>query len=122
MVRTKSLSRTAQLIALGAALAAALFVSAAKAPASAKDGKNAAILGGLAAGVLGGAAAGALLSNQRPALAAPARRPVDVEEDDEIITGTSHPPARYVPSCQMMKKKVWLDDETYTYKRVEVCE
>jgi len=120
MVRIDSVSRAAQWLVLVAATVAAIVVFALQVPAQAKDGKNAAVLGGLAAGVLGGAAVGALL-NQRPAAAAPARRAVE-EDDDEIITGTSQPPARYAPACQMMKKKVWIDDDTYTYKRIEVCE
>jgi hypothetical protein len=87
-----------------ATLAAALSASQ---PARAAQGRNAALIGGLAIG-----AAGAAILLNRPARAAPV-----VEED--II---ERPAPRYVPTCRMERRRVWIDSESYTYRRVEVCE
>ncbi len=40
--------------------------------------------------------------------------------EEEVIVERRRP--RYVPTCRMERKKVWIDDESYTYRRVEVCE
>ncbi|WP_284178721.1 hypothetical protein [Rhabdaerophilum sp. SD176] len=98
--------RFATTIALAtAALAAALATAH---PARAAQGRNAALIGGLAIG-----AAGAAILLNRPARAAP----VVVEE--EYI---ERPAPRYVPTCRMERRRVWIDSESYTYRRVEVCE
>lgn len=97
--------RFATTIALAsAALAAALATSH---PVRAAQGRNAALIGGLAIG-----AAGAAILMNRPARATPV-----VEE--EII---ERPAPRYVPTCRMERRRVWIDSESYTYRRVEVCE
>lgn len=77
-------------------------------PTQAAQGRNAAAAAGLAAG-----AAGAYFLMQGAPRAAPV-----VEED--VIVERRRP--RYVPTCRMVRKKVWLDEESYTYRRVEVCE
>ncbi|AWN46289.1 hypothetical protein DK419_08165 [Methylobacterium terrae] len=106
----------------GAALAAALFVTAAP-QAQARDNVGAAILGGAAAGVLGGVAAGAILNGAQaappppPAYVVPPPRRVYVEEPETVIVRP-----RRGPICHFERRKVWLDDESFTYKRVEVCE
>ncbi|KMO32331.1 hypothetical protein VQ02_24150 [Methylobacterium variabile] len=105
----------------GAALVAALFVSAPE--ARARDNVGAAILGGAAAGVLGGVAAGALINGAQaappppPAYVVPPPRRVYVEEPETVIVRP-----RRGPICHFERRKVWLDDESFTYKRVEVCE
>lgn len=108
--------RATPLIATAALLAA--LVPAA--PASARDGANAALLGGLAGGVLGGVAAGAILNGAQPAPPPPAYRPrpVYVEEQPEVVVVRP----RREPICHYERRKVWLDDEAFTFKRVEVCE
>ncbi|SFV01430.1 hypothetical protein SAMN02799631_03821 [Methylobacterium sp. 174MFSha1.1] len=106
----------------GAALVAALFVTAAP-QAQARDNVGAAIIGGAAAGVLGGVAAGAIMNGMQPppppppAYAVPPPRRVYVEEPETVIVRP-----RRGPICHFERRKVWLDDESFTYKRVEVCE
>lgn len=97
--------RFATTIALAtAALAAALATAH---PARAAQGRNAALIGGLALG-----AAGAAILLNRPARAAP------VVEEEYV----EQPAPRYVPTCRMERRRVWIDSESYTYRRVEVCE
>ena len=102
-----------------AGLAAGLLASGAQA----RDGVNAAILGGAAAGVLGGVAAGAIMNSQQPAYAPPPPayappRPVYVEPREvEYVR-----PRRAGPICHYERRKVWLNDIDFTYRRVEVCE
>ncbi len=104
----------------GAALVAALFVTAIP-PAQARDEVGAAIIGGAAAGILGGVAAGALMNGMQPppppAYGPPPPRRVYVEEPETVIVHR-----RRGPICHFERRKVWLDDESFTYKRVEVCE
>lgn len=101
---------------LVAGLGAGLLASGVQA----RDGVNAAIIGGAAAGVLGGVAAGAIL-NAQPAPPPPAYgppRPVYVEPREvEYVR-----PRRGAPICHYERRKVWLDDYDFTYRRVEVCE
>ncbi|WP_246155545.1 hypothetical protein [Rhabdaerophilum calidifontis] len=47
---------------------------------------------------------------------APRAAPV-VEEEVYV-----RPAPRYVPTCRMERRRVWIDSESYTYRRVEVCE
>lgn len=95
------LAPAAALLALGLAAAQ---------PVHAAQGRNAMLFGGLAVGAAGAAI---LMNGVRPARAAPV-----VEE--EVIVERRAP--RYVPTCHMERRRVWLDSESYTYKRVEVCE
>ncbi|WP_438344540.1 hypothetical protein [Methylorubrum populi] len=95
---------------LGAALLSA-------APAQARDGRNGALIGGAAAGVIGGLAVGALLNGAAPPPPPPARR-VYVEEEPVYVA----PPPRRGPICHYERRKVWLDEVEFTYRRVEVCE
>jgi hypothetical protein len=89
---------------------AVLMASQIAAPAAqAAQGRNAALLGGLAVG----AGAAAILLNNRPARAAP------VAEEEEVY---ERPAPRYVPTCRMERRRVFIDDVHYTYRRVEVCE
>ena len=102
-------------------LAGLLAVSAAG--AQARDGVNAAILGGAAAGVLGGVAAGAIMNAQPPAYGPPPPaygppRPVYVEPREVEYER----PRRGGPICHYERRKVWLSDIDFTYRRVEVCE
>jgi len=90
-------------------LAAAIAGLVAAAPAEAANGRNAMLFGGLAVGAAGAAI---LMNGTRPVRAAPV-----VEE--EVVY---RPAPRYVPSCHMERRKVWIDSDSYTYKRVEVCE
>ncbi|ACL55739.1 hypothetical protein [Methylobacterium nodulans] len=104
-----------------AALAAVLAATAPQA-ASARDGVGAAILGGAAAGVLGGVAAGAIINGAQaapppPVYVAPPPRRVYVEDPGETVIVR-----RRGPVCHFERRKVWLDDESFTYRRVEVCE
>lgn len=83
---------------------------------SARDGRNGALIGGAAAGVIGGLAVGALLNGAAPP-PPPARR-VYVEEEPVYVA----PPPRRGPICHYERRKVWLDEVEFTYRRVEVCE
>ncbi|KQP61829.1 hypothetical protein ASG40_02395 [Methylobacterium sp. Leaf399] len=102
-------------------LTAGLILGAGLAGAQARDGRNGALIGGAAAGVLGGVALGALMSGAQAAPPPPvyARpRPVYVEDVEPIYVR----PPRREPICHMERRKVWLDDVEFTYRRVEVCE
>jgi hypothetical protein len=73
-----------------------------------------AIAGGVVGGLLGGLAAGAIINSTQPRpyyppVAAPA--PVYVE-----------PEPVYVPTCHVVRRRVWLDDYAYTYRRERVCD
>ena len=98
-----------------AALLAAALVSAA--PASARDGRNGALIGGAAAGIVGGLALGALLNGAPPPPPRPPPRPVYVEDEPVYVA-----PPRRGPICHYERRKVWLDEVEFTYKTVEVCE
>ncbi|MEA1831438.1 hypothetical protein U8607_05015 [Methylobacterium durans] len=102
-----------------AALAAALLIGAGVPGAFARDGMNAAILGGVAGGVLGGVAANALINGAQPAPPPPPAyraRPVYVEEEAVVVR------PRRSPVCHYERRKEWLDEDNFVYKRVEVCE
>ncbi|MCU0819483.1 MAG: hypothetical protein MUF11_09260 [Beijerinckiaceae bacterium] len=92
-------------VAAGAIAALAIMFHT---PSQAAQGRNAAAAAGLAIG-----AAGAYMLMQGGSRAEPV-----VEE--EVIVERRRP--RYVPTCRMERKKVWIDEESYTYRRVEVCE
>ncbi len=78
--------------------------------AQARDGRNGALAIGLAAGAFGGAL---LMNSTRPSRAVPMA-------DDAVVE--VEPPPRYAPTCHMERRRVWIDSESYTYKRVEICE
>ncbi|WP_431311024.1 hypothetical protein [Methylobacterium nigriterrae] len=104
-----------------AAFLGALLLAAGLQGASARDGVNAAILGGVAGGVLGGVAAGAIINGAQPAPPPPPAyrpRPVYVEEQPEVV----YERPRRAPVCHYERRKVWIDDAEFTYKRVEICE
>ncbi|CAO4163578.1 hypothetical protein [Methylorubrum populi] len=102
-----------------AVLVGAALLSAA--PASARDGRNGALIGGAAAGVIGGLAVGALLNGAAPPPPPPPRpRPVYVEEEPVYVAPP--PPRRRGPICHYERRKVWLDDVEFTYRNVEVCD
>lgn len=90
--------------------AAALLGMVAAVPAEAANGRNAMLFGGLAVGAAGAAV---LMNGVRPVRAAP------VVEEEEVVY---RPAPRYVPTCRMERRRHWIDSESYTYKRVEVCE
>lgn len=76
-----------------------------------------AIAGGFAGGLLGGLAAGAIISATRaPVLAGPA--PAYVDEPPVY----AEPEPVYVPTCHIVRRKVWLDAYAWTYRRERVCE
>ncbi len=90
-------------------------------PASARDGQNGAIIGGLAAGVVGGVVGSALVNGaHNPPPPPPEYRPrrVLVEDEPETVIVRE----RRGPICHYERRKVWLDDENFTFKRVQVCE
>ncbi|MDP4021601.1 hypothetical protein Q8W71_03110 [Methylobacterium sp. NEAU 140] len=100
----------------GLALAAALAIGAA--PAVARD-QTGAIVTGLAAGVVGGVVGSALVNGGNPPPPPPEYRPrrVLVEEPETIVVRE-----RRGPICHYERRKEWLGDGEFTYRRVEVCE
>ena len=100
--------------------AGVMVLAIATTPASARDGQNGAIIGGLAAGVVGGVVGSALVNGaNNPPPPPPEYRPrrVLVEEPETVVVRE-----RRGPICHYERRKVWLDDENFTFKRVEVCE
>lgn len=91
-----------------AALVALSCMAAASAPAQARDGWNGAIAGGAAAGILGGLAIGAMARQPRP---------VYVEPETVYVQRP-----RLEPVCHFERRRVWIGDGEFTYRRVEVCE
>ena len=92
---------------ISAVLASTLVASR---PAQAANGRNAMLFGGLAVGAAGAAI---LMNGARPVRAAP------IIEEEEVVY---RPAPRYVPTCRMERRRHWIDSESYTYRRVEVCE
>ncbi len=100
-----------------AALVGVVLVGAAG-TADARDGRNGALLGGAALGVLGGVALGTALASPPPPPAPAYRpRPVYVEEEPVYVA-----PRRRGPVCHFERRKEWINDVEFTYRRVEVCE
>lgn len=95
--------------AVAAGLATALAILFTH-PADAAQGRK----GALAAGLAVGAAGAYFLMQGRPQAA-----PV-AEEEEEIMIERRRP--RYEPTCRMERRRVWIDSETYTFRRVQVCE
>ncbi|MGL5447337.1 MAG: hypothetical protein ACRDBL_08525 [Rhabdaerophilum sp.] len=96
------------LSALVAGLAVAFAILSTN-PSDAAQGRKGALGAGLALG-----AAGAYFLLQGSPQAAP------IVEEEDVIIERRRP--RYEPTCHMERRRVWLDRETYTYRRVEVCE
>jgi hypothetical protein len=96
------------LSALAAGLAVAFAILSAN-PSEAAQGRNGALGAGLALG-----AAGAYFLMQGRSQAAPI-----VEEEEDVVYERRRP--RYEPTCHMERRRVWLDEDSYTYRRVEVC-
>lgn len=99
-----------------AALAGCLILGAA--PASARD-QTGAILGGLAGGVVGGVIGGAIVNGANQPPPPPEYRPrrVYVEEPETVVVRE-----RRGPVCHYERRKEWLGDGEFTYRRVEICE
>ncbi|MDP4005296.1 hypothetical protein [Methylobacterium sp. NEAU K] len=106
------------MIRAGAAALAATLVVGAAAPVSARD-QTGAIVGGLAAGVVGGVVGSALVNGANPPPPPPEYRPrrVLVEEPETVVVRE-----RRGPICHYERRKEWLGDGEFTYRRVEVCE
>jgi hypothetical protein len=115
----RSVLRTGALTVAAAVLFSSLPLASAEAqyyyPRPRNDA-GAAIAGGVLGGLVGGLAAGAIVNSGRPNVYYPpveAPRPVYVQPE---------PVYEYVPSCRMERRTVWLDQYTYTHRRVRVCE
>ena len=100
---------------LRAALVGAIVVSAAGS-ASARDGRNAAMLGGAALGVIGGVALGAALASPPPP---PPYRPRPVYVGDVPPPAYAPPPG---PICHYEQRKQWINEYEFTFRRVQICE
>ena len=72
-----------------------------------------ALAGGLIGGVVGGLAAGAIIHSSRPA-------PVYVQPAP--VYAEPYPVYDQGPSCYIVRRKVWLDPYSYTFRRERVCE
>jgi hypothetical protein len=72
-----------------------------------------AIAGGVVGGLLGGLAAGAIINAQPRAYYPPVAAPAPIYADPEPV---------YVPTCHVVRRRVWLDDYAYTYRRERVCD
>jgi hypothetical protein len=94
---------------VSAALAAAILAGAgAQTPVAAKDGRNAALFGGLAAGALIG---GALVGATRPAYAEPAPPPVVVYEEPPPVV------------CHRERRPLFDEfGDVAGYRTVKVCQ
>jgi hypothetical protein len=109
------LSPRAAALCLGAALLSAAPVTEAEAQyyPYRRHNPGPAIAGGIAGGLIGGLAAGAIISATRPGPVYAAPAPVYVEPAPEPV---------YVPTCHIVRRKVWLDDYAYTFRRERVCD
>ena len=96
--------------AFALAAGAAVAISASL-PAQAYDGRNGLFFGGAGAGLIGGLALGSILAQPRPVYAQPIYgEPVYRQAP------------RYVPTCHLERRRVWISAQEYTYRRVEVCD
>jgi hypothetical protein len=77
-----------------------------------------ALAGGVVGGVLGGLAAGALLNAGRPA---PVYAPPAVYAPAPVYVQPG-PVYEEVQTCHIVRRKVWIDDFAYTYRRERVCD
>jgi hypothetical protein len=114
--------RAARLCLAAAVLSAAPLASA-EAQHYPRRRHGHAIAGGIAGGIIGGLAAGAIISSVRPGpvYAAPVHAPpapLYVEPHPVY----AEPEPVYVPTCHIVRKKVWIDDYAWTYRRYRVCD
>jgi hypothetical protein len=79
-----------------------------------RHGTGEAIAGGVVGGLLGGLAAGAIINSTRPHYYPPVAEPAPVY--------AAPPEPVYVPTCHIVRRKIWLDDYAYTFRRERVCE
>ncbi len=109
--------RRCALALAGATLLSALPLSSAEAqyyPYRRHHHSGDALAGGIVGGVLGGLAAGAIINSTQPrAYYPPVAAPAPVYMEPEPV---------YVPSCHIVRRKVWLDPYAYTYRRERVCD
>lgn len=102
-------------LALAAAtLLSALPIGSADAQWYPRRDRGAAVAAGVAGGLLGGLAAGAIISAGRPTYYPPVAEPAPVY--------AVPPEPVYVPTCHIVRRKVWLDDYSYTFRRERVCD
>ncbi len=101
--------KTALALSAATLLSALPFASAEAQWYPRRNNTGDAIAGGVVGGLLGGLAAGAIINSQPRAYYPPA--PVYVE-----------PEPVYVPTCHVVRRRVWLDDYAYTYRRERVCD
>lgn len=110
-----------------ASLAAVVLTSVPLSDASAqyyhrRGNAGAAVAGGVIGGVLGGLAAGAILSSPRPAYAAPVYGgPVYAAP---VYGGPVYgePVYEHVQTCRIVRRKIWLDDYSYTFRHTRICD
>jgi MFS family permease len=101
-------------LALGAAALLAA-ISPAEAQHHPRRHAGQAVAGGVIGGLLGGLAAGAIIGAGRPGYYHP-----PVAEPAPVYLAPPEPV--YVPTCHIVRRKVWLDDYAYTFRRERVCE
>jgi hypothetical protein len=112
---TANALRASALTLAAATLLAALPLSSAEAqwyPRRNHTGE--AIAGGVVGGVIGGLAAGAIINSGQPRVYYP-----PVAEPAPVYV---EPEPHYVPSCYIVRRKVWLDSYAYTFRRERVCD
>ena len=97
-----------------ATLVGALLLAA---TGSASAGGAGAVLGGAALGMLGGVALGSALAAPPPPPPYYRPRPVYVEAPGPVYVRPAPGPI-----CHFERRKAWLNDIEFTYRRVEVCE
>jgi hypothetical protein len=115
--------RGAALALAGATLLSALPLSPAEAqyyPYPRRNYTGEAVAGGVLGGVLGGLAAGAILNPGRPAPIYAPPAPVYVQPAPVYLR--PEPVYEEVQTCHLVRRKVWLDPYTYTYRRDRVCD
>lgn len=109
----KNLNRAALALAAATLLSALPLASAEAQYYPRRHHAGEAIAGGVVGGLLGGLAAGAIISAGRPSYYPPVAAPAPVYVEPEPV---------YVPTCHIVRRKVWLDDYAYSFRRERVCE
>jgi hypothetical protein len=113
---TAKLLRRCALALAGATLLSSLPLSSAEAQyyPYRRNHTGEALAGGLLGGVVGGLAAGAILNSGQPRVYyPPVAAPAPVYMEPEPV---------YVPTCHIVRRKVWIDPYAYTYRRERVCD
>lgn len=93
---------------IGAALATSVNA------ASARDGRNAALIAGAALGVAGGVALGAALASPPPPPMRP--RPVFVQAGPPVYAAP-----RPRPVCVIERRRTWIGPNAFEVRNVEIC-